>query len=66
MAAWLLYAKQLAGQPGSLPLWDAYLALLPQEQDMCCLLNYSRAEAAELQLPALVVSSSCVQVVARW
>lgn len=54
MAAWLLYVKQMAAQPGSLPLWQAYLGLLPQEQDMCCLLNYSRAKAVEL--PGLVVS----------
>jgi hypothetical protein len=57
MAAWLLYVKQLAAEPGSLPLWRRYLALLPQEQDMCCLLNYNRAEAAELQLPGLMVRS---------
>jgi hypothetical protein len=58
MAAWLLYVKQLAAKQGSLPLWSAYLALLPQERDMCCLLNYNRQEAAELQLPGLVVSSN--------
>ncbi|WIA21504.1 hypothetical protein OEZ85_000708 [Tetradesmus obliquus] len=63
MAAWLLYVKQMAAQPGSLPLWQAYLGLLPQEQDMCCLLNYSRAEAAELQLPGLVAEAA---VQADW
>jgi hypothetical protein len=62
MAAWLLYVKQLAAKQDSLPLWRSYLALLPQERDMCCLLNYNRQEAAELQLPGLVVSSKAIAV----
>jgi hypothetical protein len=39
---------------------------------MCCLLNYNRQEAAELQLPGLVVSSQnngywlCLQDVHGW
>lgn len=31
---------------------------LPHEQDMCCLLNYSRDEIAELQIPALQVGEA--------
>lgn len=50
MAAWLLYLKQ---HPG--PLWASYMQHLPREQDMCCLLNYSRDEIHELQIPALQV-----------
>lgn len=53
MAAWLLW---VARQPGA--LWRSYMALLPTQQDMTCLLNFSPAEAAELQLPSLVVSLS--------
>jgi hypothetical protein len=63
MAAWLLYVKKLAAQQHSLPLWRSYLALLPQERHMCCLLNYNRQEAAELQLPGLVVRRDSTVVV---
>ena len=30
--------------------------MLPQEAEMCCLLNYSPEEEVELQLPQLMVS----------
>lgn len=50
MAAWLLYMKQ---HPS--PLWRSYLALLPAEHEMACLLNYSRDEILELQVPSLQV-----------
>eukprot|EP00878_Enallax_costatus_P040609 GHUV01046929.1.p1 GENE.GHUV01046929.1~~GHUV01046929.1.p1 ORF type:complete len:167 (+),score=36.50 GHUV01046929.1:281-781(+) len=48
MAAWLLYMKQHRAL-----LWRSYMQHLPREQDMCCLLNYSRDDIAELQIPAL-------------
>lgn len=52
MAAWLLWMVQ---HPS--PLWRSYLALLPGEADMTCLLNFSNAEIDELQVPSLKVSS---------
>jgi len=52
MAAWLLWMVQ---HPS--PLWRSYLALLPAEADMTCLLNFSNAEIDELQVPSLQVSS---------
>jgi hypothetical protein len=55
MSAWLLWLRQCRQ-----PLWRQYLALLPAEHDMCCLLNYSREEAQALQLPELQVGGSWV------
>jgi hypothetical protein len=43
------------------PLWRAYLALLPAESDMSCLLNFSVEEIEQLQVPHLKVS--CHQAV---
>jgi len=64
MTAWLLYVLDVERQKcaeGELradgaSLWGQYLALLPQEREMCCLLNYTPEEARELQLPQLIVS----------
>lgn len=50
MAAWLLWLLQ---HPGA--LWRQYLQLLPSEQGMSCMLNYSRQEIPELQLLNLQV-----------
>jgi len=36
-------------------MWGQYLALLPPEQEMCCLLNYGVEDAKELQLPQMMV-----------
>ncbi|KAF5833829.1 hypothetical protein DUNSADRAFT_9738 [Dunaliella salina] len=65
MTGWLLYVldkerQRAAG--GSLgangpSLWSQYLALLPSEHEMCCLLNYSQEEAKELQLQQLMVEA---------
>lgn len=38
------------------PLWQSYLALLPAESDITCLLNFTHAEAEVLQVPELQVS----------
>jgi hypothetical protein len=51
MAGWLLWMVQ---HPS--PLWRAYLALLPAESDMSCLLNFSKEEIEQLQVPSLKVS----------
>lgn len=56
MAAWLLWLQQHDGA-----VWRQYLRLLPAEQDMSCMLNYSRQEIPELQLLSLQV-----RVAARW
>lgn len=50
MAGWLLW---MARHPS--PLWSSYLALLPTESEMSCLLNFSQAEAEQLQVPRLKV-----------
>jgi hypothetical protein len=51
MAGWLLYMVA-----HSSPLWQSYLALLPAESDMSCLLNFTQAEVEELQVPELKAS----------
>lgn len=51
MAGWLLWV--MAHHPA--PLWRTYLALLPAEPEMTCLLNFSQQEIEELQVPALKV-----------
>lgn len=53
MAGWLLWMLQ---HPS--PLWKSYLAMLPTETEMCCLLNFSKAEIEELQVPQLQASSA--------
>lgn len=69
MTAWLLHLLQkerscvqgggansasATGSEGG-SMWGQYLALLPPECEMCCLVNYSAEEARELQLPQLMV-----------
>jgi hypothetical protein len=51
MAGWLLWMVQ---HPS--PLWCSYLAMLPAESEMSCMLNFSPAEIEELQVPQLKVS----------
>jgi hypothetical protein len=55
MAAWLLWVcQQQQHLRGS--LWPSYLAMLPQEQQVCCMLNFNQEEVRELQVPRLQVS----------
>lgn len=51
MTAWLLWVLEYSGGA----LWQQYKAVLPVEQDMCCLLNYNHEEMQQLQLPSLKV-----------
>jgi hypothetical protein len=53
MAGWLLW---MVKHPS--PLWTSYLALLPTEAEMSCLLNFSPAEAEQLQVPRLQVCAA--------
>eukprot|EP00983_Pelagomonas_calceolata_P022463 706361-Pelagomonas_calceolata.AAC.2 len=65
MTGWLLYVldKERQKSPGGSlnadgrSLWGQYLALLPPEHEMCCLLNYTQEDAKELQLQQLVVEA---------
>lgn len=50
MAGWLLWMVQ---HPSA--LWRSYLALLPAESDMSCLLNFSPVEIEQLQVPRFKV-----------
>jgi hypothetical protein len=65
LSGWLLYVQQeqqRRAEAGQLSdrdaVWQQYLAMLPAETEMCCLLNYSPEEEVELQLPQLVVSGA--------
>jgi hypothetical protein len=57
MAGWLLW---MVAHPST--LWQSYLALLPAESDMTCLLNFSQAEAEALQVPELRVSPALLSL----
>lgn len=58
MAAWLLWLRQHPGE-----LWRRYLALLPREEDMCCLLNYQvglHAGLSEVHGRGRTVGGACM------
>lgn len=50
LVAWLLWLKRHSKHP----VWQLYLQLLPQEDEMSSLMNFTPQERAELQLPHLV------------
>ena len=73
LTAWLLYVldAERKAHGGTLAadgssMWSQYLAMLPPEREMCCLLNYDGEEAKELQLPQLLVSVVCCPVEVCW
>lgn len=61
MAGWLLWMLQ---HPS--PLWRSYMAMLPTEAEMCCLLNFSKAEIEELQVPQLQARKDTLTAQLGW
>lgn len=59
MSAWLLWLRR---HPGD--LWRRYITLLPQQYELCCLLNYHLPDEIEaLQFAELKREA---EVQARW
>jgi hypothetical protein len=61
LVAWLLHLKQHGSG-----LWPLYIASLPQEADMACLLNFTPEERQELQDPELIALAEEVGVLDGW
>jgi hypothetical protein len=64
LAGWLLWVRGHGGE-----LWQQYIKMLPGEEDITCLLSFSREEAEQLQIKPLVVGAGggwWVLVGGRW